>query len=65
MMLTMAEPVSLLEVQQDLVSKVVPRVVQYLRESLAKEILLSAGIKSCQDIKIDEAAFQSVKNALR
>jgi len=47
------------------VSKVVPMVVKYLRESLANEIFQASSIKSCKDITVDESRFSTVRNALK
>ena len=53
---------SFYSVQQDLIRKVVPTVVQILRETIAKEIFFS--MKSGCDISVRESEVSSIRNAL-
>ena len=59
-----SKALKLLEIQQDLVTKVVPSVVCFLRETLAESILNCHSITSCKDIKLRPSAITLIRNAL-
>mmetsp|Transcript_35492 Transcript_35492/g.43455 ORF Transcript_35492/g.43455 Transcript_35492/m.43455 type:complete len:82 (+) Transcript_35492:158-403(+) len=48
-----------------MVRKVVPVVVMYLREELAKQLLASPALTGCAEISLNPVQFAAVRNALK
>ncbi len=51
-------PLSLAEIEQNLIGKVVPAVVYYLKETLAKAIKKQDTVTSCKQISVRPCALE-------
>ena len=56
---------NLYHLQQDLIKKVVPTVVEILKNSIAKDLIFVEGIKSGYSISVNSDKIEEIKNALR